>query len=848
MKLFFITLTSLLILSLNTQAQHAYQEANNIIVTQNGKIIQAALTGGYNTAQFGEIDLDLDGIKDLVVYDRFLGQVRPYINKGIPDSVSYAYDFQYSHLFPEMDEFLLIADYNNDGKNDLFVGGTALTLYENVSTSATGLVFQYVDVLKSRYNLSSPNRIAIGQAETNLPGLYDIDGDNDLDVFTNEDFPTVSYHRNLSIDQNSDYAPIYDRRSQCWGLFFEGPNEIQTKQDSIYRDSCYSFLNRGERVKFKNGSTHYNNKHLGSGGGLTITPIDYDGNSSTDLIIADAGVKHLKVLLNADSVTPYTDSRIYKVLNSFPDYDIPVDILFPAAYILDVNNDGKKDMLVASNQENVGVPPFSSDNISYYKNIATDGNFNFQFQTDQFLKDQTLDFGRTSKPVFYDYNKDGLKDILIGNGGYLSPSSDSIFIGQLALLENTGDSLRPKFELISTNYLDIPSIDFGFNDTLFANISPTVGDLDNDGDDDLLITHVNGNVYLFEDTAASGSDAEFKFHAEPFQAIGNLDIRLIATRLYDIDNNGLLDLIVNSLNHIEFFPNFGTASNPLFHISVDSIYWIGGDTMRYSFSDTPNFNLFHLGDSVEINNGIKKDNNSKIPLSIVRIDSANNFIDCINHIEQGVGSNKFDELNTSAKLTYFNRNWSFEKSKYDITLENIFLYRDKDKNQVILGTKDGNNFFHEDFTDSLESVDTIIQLKTNFMVNYGENAFIDGADINNDNFIDLVVGTNTGGIKILYGEESVGLNELLSNSKNRDKKHFQIYPNPAKTYLNLELNNKNSSLSKIEIRSISGQLILANNLMQNRLSIPIENLPNGVYVISVRNEHFYQLKKFVVQH
>ncbi|HHH54076.1 MAG TPA: VCBS repeat-containing protein, partial [Bacteroidetes bacterium] len=85
----------------------------------NGKIPLLALTGGLNSPQFNMIDLNLDGDKDLVVFDRNGNKMICFLydQNGI-----YPYKFapEYNRYFPEIENWMLLVDYNNDGIEDIF--------------------------------------------------------------------------------------------------------------------------------------------------------------------------------------------------------------------------------------------------------------------------------------------------------------------------------------------------------------------------------------------------------------------------------------------------------------------------------------------------------------------------------------------------------------------------------------------------------------------------------------------------------------------------------------------------------------------------------------------------------
>ena len=839
MKFLFFSIFSIL-LSTNVICQVYFFEEFGIEVEVNGRKLSDPFTGGFNSVQYSELDLNLDGINDLVVYDRLKGLVRPYINRGIQDSISYYYAAEFAERFPLMRDFLLTADFNNDGKFDLIIGRDRLELYENISNSNIGLGFEFKGNIESFYSATSSLPTIINPTGTNIPAIYDIDGDKDIDFLTNNLSRTIDYHRNLSKDLNNNYFSKIERRSTCWGSFFESFNVSRSRSDSVFLDSCLNGKIRGERKK--RGEKH--------GSGLTISPLDYDDNSSMDILISDDGSYKMKMLLNADSVSfPYkTNSSIYKVLDSFPKYDVPVHLLFAAAYFIDLNNDGKKDMLVASNQANSSeLAPFSKEETWLYENISNNNKYKFQLKTKDFLKNEMLDFGRTSKPCLFDYNNDGLIDMLIGNGGYLAKNDSSKFIPQLALLRNNGTKTQPKFELVDRDYLKISTLDLGVNYELFASVSVTAGDIDGDGDEDLLLTQENANIYLFEDTSLVGNEAEFKFHPINFQNLKTKGMEPLSSFLYDIDGNGILDLIVNSGVNIEYFQNFGTKTDPIFNIPLDSLYWIGGDTIRYHFGKRPNFNHFKLNDSLAVNNGQNVNNTSRTLLRLVTIDSLNNYIECINTIDQGVGSNKYDESNTDAHINFFNRSWRFYTLTNQFSVESVFMFKDKGRNQIVTGNPRGINSIVTDFTNKLEPIDSIKGRQENFIINYGLNTFINGADLNGDSIMDLVLGTNAGGLKILFGSRTNSLADIKDGNRIKQNNLFNLYPNPTKSDFVVSLNHEGIHNGNVEIRTLSGQLVKESILINKITRFSTSNLSSGIYFIRVLQNDKIETAKLVVQ-
>ena len=825
-----------LILPFTAVAQIYYSEAHNIEVTDGSQPIEDPFTGGFNTAQFSEIDLNQDGIMDLVVTDRFRNTVKPYLNEGISDSVQYTYAPEYAVKFPEMDEVLITRDYNDDGKMDLFVSGNSISLYENTSTPSGGLSFRLVDKLQTKNNPNATSLNVLNPNAINYPAFIDLEGDKDIDVIYRSGNRTLDYHRNFSIDRNNDFTPIYERRSPCWGYISFVFTSTFTL-DSILLNDC-RFSPRGERTK---GLKHSE--------GMSTTAIDIDQNGSMDLITSDIGTYQMKVLLNADSLpgAAKVNSEIFKIIDSFPNYNTPVKLLMGTAYFIDVNNDGKKDLIASSSHANTAnIGPFSTEEIWYYENTSTTGGYHFELRTKSFLQARSLDFGRNAKPAFIDYNNDGLKDLLIGNGGNLDENDSNTFVESLALLKNIGTSSNPKFELISDDYLNLSALNFGITRREFANAAPAVGDIDGDGDEDFLLCQKNGKLYLFEDTSATGTEAEFKFHPTPFQRIKDIST-ITSAQLFDVDKDGLLDLITTFPSQITYFQNFGTALNPIFNIQLDSILWQNGDTVRYHIGQTFQYSKINIGDSLAVDNTTNANNNSSIALVVVKIDSANGFIDCINTIPFGVGSNQYDEINTTATLNFFRRTWKVRRDNQLGRFENIFLFEDQGVNQFYAGGINNTTYRINSFIDSLQPIYDAPNTERIKMANYGFNMFINGTDLNGDSIMDLIVGLSTGGLKVLYGSRVNSISELSVFDQEQESA-LKIYPNPTEGGITIEVLEKTfGGTNTIEIRSISGQLALVDNLSGLKKQIDISHLSKGIYFVTVRNTSKVETVKLVLR-
>ena len=113
------------VLSTKIFSQNFFKRDTSINVLENGQYFNLPFAGGINSAQFSEIDLNLDGTMDLVCFDKAGNKIIPFIN----ENGNYVYSPSYRNLFPEIHDWIILADYNCDGKNDIYTyssGGIAI--------------------------------------------------------------------------------------------------------------------------------------------------------------------------------------------------------------------------------------------------------------------------------------------------------------------------------------------------------------------------------------------------------------------------------------------------------------------------------------------------------------------------------------------------------------------------------------------------------------------------------------------------------------------------------------------------------------------------------------------------
>lgn len=555
-----LIVTTLCVIGASGQISFTREDAIVVLKT-NGDTLKNPWAGGFNSVQFSEIDLNLDGIKDLFVFDKTGNRISTFINTGLANQVTYKHDPSFIQYFPEgLHDWVLLRDYNCDGKMDIFTYSTGgMAAYKNTSTTQLNFTLDTSLVYSDYYPDTTPGYVNLYISSTDIPAIDDIDGDGDLDVLTFSILGSyVEYHKNLSVERYGTCDSLdFQLSNKCWGFFREN---LSGNSVMLY-DTCGWNIANPQKI---NGG----NKHAGS----TLLTLDLDANNSKELVLGDVSFNNFTMLTNGDTTSNLTASSMISQDSLFPQNNlntIATDInIFPAGYYLDVNNDNVKDLIAATNCYN-GCK--NNNNVWYYKNDNVNNNPDFNFTTDAFLQEGMIEIGEGAHPVFFDYNADGLMDIIIGSYGNFNPSGSLMYESELWLYENIGTTTNPAYQLVNTDYAGISTMNLdiaGSRPTL--GLAPTFGDLDGDNDLDMMLGDYNGFVHYFTNTAGAGNPAVFSLAVPEYLGI---DVGQDATPLlYDINGDNLLDLIIGKkMGTFSYYRNVGTTSVPNFSLTTDSL-------------------------------------------------------------------------------------------------------------------------------------------------------------------------------------------------------------------------------------------------------------------------------------
>lgn len=532
-------------------SQFVYELDQSVAVI-DGDTLDMPWAGGLNSAQYSSMDLNHDEQLDLVVFDRATSKLSTFIAQN----GTYAYAPSYEQFFPvDIRNWMLLRDFNCDGKKDLFVSDPrGVAAYLNTTQPGEPLSWRVFN-LRSDQNFkhlltqgfSSVINLQINGSD--IPAIEDVDNDGDLDIlaFRFSGSSTIEFHKNMSMERDGNCDSLqFERVTQTWG----GLEECECGVFAFNNDDCPP--GNGGRVNHQ--------------GGKSILLQDLDGDSVKDLLVSEEQCVDIYALRNNGTAD---DALVTAVNSNFPNATNPARLfVFPAAYSEDVDFDGVKDLIVAPNvPSNVGSSVNFESSGWFYKNNGDNQNPSYTLQQRNFLQSQMIDLGENAAPAFFDVDTDGDLDIIVSS--YLS-LEDFGFRSTLKLYENVGDVANPVFSKSNDDYLFLSV--FGL-----INVKPKFRDINSDGRIDLLFSATelnagNTNIYYYLNQVDNGLSINTNELQQLF-TIGNNFPNTENFEINDIDGDGLKDILVGrSTGKLEYHRNVGVSDMPDFELVDDSFY------------------------------------------------------------------------------------------------------------------------------------------------------------------------------------------------------------------------------------------------------------------------------------
>lgn len=477
----------------------------SIKVFQDGDFLGMPWVGAFNQPQFSFADFDADGQDELLVFDReglaprvFSWDITAKIWRWMPGK---------GKFFPPVHSWLFATDINCDQWPDL-VFGTSDTNTASIWLGTGRFLWKDHGVILDQNG--APAYILQGD----VPALGDVNGDGLIDLLSMNEVGTqvVLYARQGPCDSVS-----FVLDNECWGGFSEGG----INSEIFLNTNCFSVGG--------SSSTETNGQHAGS----TLTISDIDGDGLNDMLIGD---------INQNTITYVHNGGVlqFAVMDAvevpFPSGTQAIQLkLFPAIYSGDIDQDGDIDLIAGPNDVIAGR---NQNQIWLYENSSSSGAMTLSRKSTDWLGGEMIDVGERSQPAFSDINGDGLPDMVIGNFSLRPDNENST--SSLYYFLNTGTQSSPAFDLLNSDWLSISSV---FNPTIFG-LAPAFGDIDQDGDDDLILGEQSGKVHFFRNSAGPGNPAIFFLQTSAFLGIdvGKDAVPVLA----DLTGDGKLDLVIGA--------------------------------------------------------------------------------------------------------------------------------------------------------------------------------------------------------------------------------------------------------------------------------------------------------------
>jgi len=796
------------------------------------------------------IDIDNDGDMDVIISGSDDGDIltRLYTNDGAGNFTQIT-----DTPFVGVTHGSVIAfDADNDGDQDVLItgysgSGSISKLYSNDGTGT------FTEVVGTPFI----------EVEGNFTAVSDVDNDGDQDVLITGYSDSGRISKLYTNDGTGTFTEVTDTP-------FTGISGGAVAFADVDADGDQDVLIAG-RADLDRIAQLYVNDGTGTFTEVTDTPFtgvsggsvsfaDVDADSDLDVLITgDSNSGRISKLYTNDGTGAYTEVSD----TSFE----PVE--GSSAAFSDLDNDGDLDVLITGYSDSDEIP----------KLYLNDGNGVFTK-----VSDTLFESVEGSSIVFFDIDADGDTDVLIAgypnsitylNDGSADFTKNSksfftgVYDGSVAFsdIDNDGDT-----DVLITGYSDLGYISKLYNndgtgifternDTSFVQIYKGVfigfSDIDNDGDQDVLITGDSGSGKVSKLYTNDGTGVFTEVSATPFEGVYYGSVAFS-----DVDNDGDQDVLITGSSDsgriAKLYTNDGTGvftevtGIPFVEVSYSSVAFSDvdndddADVLITGDSDSGKVSKLYTNDGTGVFTEV-------IDTSFVGVeDSSVAFSDVDNDGDADVLITGYSDSGMVSKL-YTNDGTGVFTEVIDTPFVGVedssvaFSDVDNDGDQDVLITG-----YFSDMRYSLDSSGGTSKLYSNdgtgVFTEVSDTPFegVEGSsvafsDVDNDGDTDVLITGNSddeGAISYLYRNLSyeLGISEPMFID------NVQVYPNPG---LNIFTVKADSPVQDILLYNLQGQempFLFDQTLQQIKV-----NYPKGIYLLKLKIDNRIYSQKLIVK-
>ena len=491
---------AILILLLNIVFSQGYvRDVSPFTVTFDGEEIFQPFSGGLNQPDPRFIDWNGDGILDCFINDRdgylqYWEGVADWQFGNIPLFTFVTKTFQDINV----GTWFAFHDFDGDGDEDLL---SHTPDSDNVSywSNENGEFELVADELLDIDNLP------VYGGQIVIPAIADIDGDGHIDYFIGDISGRLAYYKGYGI---SGGLPQFELVTST----FEDIQIVWTP---------------------------------GRHGANAVEFYDMDNDNDLDLIWGDFYQPGLFYLENyGTSVAPDYDDSL--MVTDFPQGTDFFTTGHNIARVVDFDLDGDGDMVVGVLSGAYGTEYL--DNLYYFQNNGTGENWDYEMITSRLLPG--LDFISGTHPTLTTNCNSNAVEIWIGTD---SDSANLNWNGSIYYLNNNGSAAEPALVGDGVKWFT----------QIGNNLVPAFFNFNNDGGEELFVGEFNGKLYKIDQYQ---DYPFFCIFGDPEADFLNIDLSGRATPSFgDIDQDGDDDLAVGDKNGvIHIYWNQGSADSAVF--------------------------------------------------------------------------------------------------------------------------------------------------------------------------------------------------------------------------------------------------------------------------------------------